>query len=93
MNLQSFLVHISLQNASRNTILVSSEHWQATIDLVVARSKANLFAFRRGEPWGKGRHACTFKTSCAPNDLITERAPTHAFLNVGSGLLLFVDFQ
>ena len=28
-------------------LLVSSKHWQATADLIPARSRANLFSFRR----------------------------------------------
>ena len=78
INLRSFWVDISLQNSSHNTILVSSKHWQATADLIPARSRANLFSFRPR----KGTHARAAHThliSCGPpNDPITERAPTRA---------------
>ena len=46
-----------------------------------------------GNPGAReGMHAHS-KHLAPPNDPINERAPTHAFLNVGSGLLLFADFQ
>ena len=95
INLRSFWVDISLQNSSHNTILVSSKHWQATADLIPARSRANLFSFRRlGKARARSAHAFNFLRApkWSHNWARAYSCPVFPlFLNdyVGSGLHLY----
>ena len=75
-------IHVYLCRTSL-TALLSSEHWRATADQIPASFEGEFARFQSGNPghtfnYGIVRECAHIRLLAAPDDPITERAPTPA---------------